>query len=284
MGYDVNTALEVAQSYIGRATYSMEWNERDGQNLGGTLGFDCSGFVYHVLNHAGAWDDSYLGRAHYTGTLKGDLEAAGFVETNAAAAGVVFIWGDNYGAGAGGVSHTGIFVDDTNIIDSSWYTAGAFNGAINIHDHDQYWVLDGKPEYHFFVYTGETSDVKPQPTPQPIDNSAIGKFIAAGNFFTAYSSFRVDEIAEYNGIMQLVNHDLAGGDGWNWNDNGIAWGMVDNTSRSNNENVQVGDYVKLDANYNTGSIDQYDRASNGVGIDFGDFGRIWFDADAFLAL
>lgn len=287
MGYDVNTALQVAQSYIGRATYSMEWNERDGQDIGGTLGFDCSGFVYHVLQHAGAWDDSYLGRAHYTGTLKADLEAAGFVEVDGdhVKAGDVFIWGTNYGAAAGGVSHTGIFYDDgVNIIDSSWYTAGAVNGAINIHNHNAYWQLDNQPEYHFFQYTGNSSDVQPSPVVEPKDNSAIGQFIAASNFFTAYKPFRVDEVSEQNGIMQLVNYDLAGGNGWNWTDNGIAWGMVDNKSRSNNENVQVGDYVVFDSNYNHGSIDEYDRNSNGVGIDFEGYGRIWFDADVFLGL
>ena len=78
MGYNGQTAVAFAKTYLGRATYSMEWNERDGQDIGGTLGFDCSGFVYHILNHAGAWDDSYLGRKHYTGTLKKYLEAAGF--------------------------------------------------------------------------------------------------------------------------------------------------------------------------------------------------------------
>jgi len=30
MGYNADTALQVAKSYLGRATYSMEWNERDG--------------------------------------------------------------------------------------------------------------------------------------------------------------------------------------------------------------------------------------------------------------
>lgn len=95
-----------AMNDIGRATYSMNRGERDGEDIGGTLGFDCSGFVYHVLNYAGAWNDSYLQRAHYTGTLKNDLLVAGFVEVDGehVQAGDVFLWGSNYGAGAGGVS------------------------------------------------------------------------------------------------------------------------------------------------------------------------------------
>ncbi|MBU7450646.1 peptidoglycan amidohydrolase family protein [Leuconostoc citreum] len=217
MSYDVNTALQVAQSYIGRATYSMEWNERDGQDIGGTLGFDCSGFVYHVLNHAGAWNDSYLNRAHYTGTLKADLLAAGFVEVDGdhVQAGDVFLWGSNYGAGAGGVSHTGLFNDDgVNIIDSSWYTAGAVNGAINIHDHNAYWALDNQPEYHFFHYVGgETQDDAPEqpensfttPT-EPDQNLEVGsKVKIPGNFI-------LDDLVEYpakSGKWYAVNNSIS---------------------------------------------------------------------------
>ena len=115
-------------------------------------------------------------------------------------------------------------------------------------------------------------------------SSAIKQFKANGNAFTAYNGFRVDEIKKVNGIMQLINYNLAGGKNFNWTFNGIPWALVDNTSRSNAENVRVGDYVKFDSNNNNGTIDDYDNASNGVGITYGKYGIIWFDADAFIKL
>lgn len=115
-------------------------------------------------------------------------------------------------------------------------------------------------------------------------SSAIQQFKANGNAFTAYNGFRADEIKQVNGIWQAINYDLAGGRNFDWTNNGIPWALVDNTSRSNSENVRVGDYVKFDSNNNHGTIDKYDTASNGVGIVFGKYGIIWFDADAFIKL
>lgn len=200
MTYNINTVLQIAKSYTGRATYSMEWNERDGQDIGGTLGFDCSGFIYHVLNHAGFWDDSYLKRAHYTGTMKRDLEAAGFIEVDGehVSAGDIFIWGDNYGAGAGGVSHTGFFVDNgVNIIDSSWYTAGAINGAVNIHDHNAYWALDGQPEYHFFHYVGSVTDAAPEDPTSNVDFSVPDQVLEVGSTVKIPGNFILDQLVEW---------------------------------------------------------------------------------------
>lgn len=116
------------------------------------------------------------------------------------------------------------------------------------------------------------------------NTSAIQAFKNASNEFTAYGKFRVDEVKNVNGIMQLINYGLAGGKNFSWTYNGIPWALVDNTSRSNSENVRVGDYVKFDSNNNHGTIDKYDPASNGVGITYGRYGIIWFDADAFIKL
>lgn len=116
------------------------------------------------------------------------------------------------------------------------------------------------------------------------NTSAIQAFKNASNEFTAYGKFRVDEVKNVNGIMQLINYGLAGGKNFSWTYNGIPWALVDNTSRSNSENVLVGDYVKFDSNNNNGTVDDYDNASNGVGITYGKYGIIWFDADAFIKL
>ena len=137
-------------------------------------------------------------------------------------------------------------------------------------------------------YAQEAAGQKPaQPSKASVtakNTSAIQAFKNASNEFTAYGKFRVDEVKNVNGIMQLINYGLAGGKNFSWTYNGIPWALVDNTSRSNSENVRVGDYVKFDSNNNNGTIDQYDPASNGVGITYGEYGIIWFDADAFIKL
>lgn len=137
-------------------------------------------------------------------------------------------------------------------------------------------------------YAQEAAGQKPaQPSKASVtakNTSAIQAFKNASNEFTAYGKFRVDEVKNVNGIMQLSNYGLAGGKNFSWTYNGIPWALVDNTSRSNSENVRVGDYVKFDSNNNHGTIDQYDPASNGVGITYGKYGIIWFDADAFIKL
>lgn len=128
---------------------------------------------------------------------------------------------------------------------------------------------------------------QPAPTPvapQPQATGAIQAFKNAGNNFTAYNGFRVDEIKQVNGIWQAINYDLAGGRDFNWTNNGIPLDILDNITRGNQAATQVGDTLKFNGNYNHGTIDDYDNASNAVGIKFGKYGEIWFNADAFLKL
>ena len=133
---------------------------------------------------------------------------------------------------------------------------------------------------------GDNSAPVIAPQPQPVSNtSAIQAFKNAGNAFTATSVFRVDEIKKVNGIWQVANYWLAGGQaGFDWTLNGIPWAILDNLTRGNAVNIQVGDMVKFDENNNSGTIDDYDNASNAVGIKYGNYGEIWFNADAFLKL
>ncbi|WP_334098201.1 lytic exoenzyme target recognition domain-containing protein [Leuconostoc lactis] len=129
----------------------------------------------------------------------------------------------------------------------------------------------------------QTPNVAPQP--QPVSNtSAIQAFKNAGNKFTAFSVLRVDEIKQVNGIWQMINYNLAGGRDFNWTYNGIPLAIVDNVTRGNQAATQIGDLVTFNANYNNGTIDDYDTASNAVGIKYGNYGEIWFNADAFLKL
>lgn len=132
-----------------------------------------------------------------------------------------------------------------------------------------------------------SAPTQPAPTPvapQPQATGAIQAFKNAGNNFTAYNGFRADEIKQVNGIWQAINYDLAGGRDFNWTNNGIPLDILDNVTRGNQAATQVGDTLKFNGNYNHGTIDDYDNASNAVGIKFGNYGEIWFNADAFLKL
>lgn len=145
-------------------------------------------------------------------------------------------------------------------------------------------VLNGLPD-------GNNASVATKPTPQPAQtkntqpaSSAIQSFKNAGGVFTSYKPFRVDQIKQVNGIWQMINLGLAGGNDFNWTYNGIPLDIVDNVTRGNQLATQVGDMVVFNKSYNHGTIDDYDTASNAVGIKYGDYGEIWFNADAFIKL
>lgn len=114
-------------------------------------------------------------------------------------------------------------------------------------------------------------------------SSAIQQFKNVGNHFTNTKTFKVDKIAKVNGIWQMINYNLAGGKDADWTSNGIPLDIVDNLTRGMSP-TQVGDVIKFSAGYDNGTIDKYDTATNGVGIVFGKYGIIWFNADAFIKL
>ena len=116
-------------------------------------------------------------------------------------------------------------------------------------------------------------------------SSAIQQFKNAGNAFTATKSFRVDKMKQVNGIWQAISFKLAGSKSdWDWTLNGIPLDIVDNVTRGNSAPTRVGDQIKFMNGYNEGTIDKYDKKSNGVGIVMGAYGIIWFDANALLDL
>lgn len=283
MAYNAQKAIELARSFEGNVTYSMDLDKRDGVSH-----FDCSGFVYYILAHTGAIDDSYLGRTHYTGTLKRDLEAAGFVEVSGdeTQAGDVFIWGGNYGEQAGGACHTGFMTSNSTEISSCYYTLGQAGTAVQELNHDYYWKLDGSPEYHFFHYQGGTpadvtgQDNRSQATSQKYDNAtSIDKFKAGGDKFVLQAPFNVDTCELVNGIYQVKSSDLSA-EPFDWTDNGIPTKLL--VDLSGERNFNDGSSAKFTENNNHGTIDKYDREANAVGIDFLDGnGIIWFDADKF---
>lgn len=281
MAYNAQAAIELARSFKGRVTYSMDWDKRDGESY-----FDCSGFVYYILAHTGAIDDSYLKRSHYTGTLKADLEAAGFVEVSGddAQAGDVFIWGDSYGAGSGGVSHTGFMTSNDTEISSCYYTLGGQGTAVQELNHDYYWTLDGKPEYHFFHYKGGTpAEVTPEDDSNKAttvaykETTSIDKFKQGKDEFFIGGWMTVQAVQQYKGIWQVEIDELAKLP-FDWEDNGIPCRVIENANGQRDFNP--GDKVRFKSDYRSGTIDEYDEDENAIGIDFIDgYGRIWMDAD-----
>ncbi|MCC7668955.1 MAG: peptidoglycan amidohydrolase family protein [Leuconostoc pseudomesenteroides] len=287
MAYNANTAIAEAKKWVGRATYSMQWDLRDGKQADGTTYFDCSAFVYYILNKAGAWDNSYLKRSHYTGTMKQDLINAGWVEVdgNHVSAGDIFVWGSNYGAGAGGVSHTGIFTDNgVNMIDSSWYTAGAKNGAVNVHNHNAYWQLSSRPEYHFFHFSGQQGEGTPAPSTPVAPKTYNDKWRATGGAFNfTNTTFIADEVKQVNGLWQAKDLRIVNGvaSDFDWTDNGMALAIMHRVDNGDNNNVGKGAKLRFDDGWDRGTIDFYNdnAGKNGyVGINFPGYGTIWFDS------
>lgn len=104
--------------------------------------------------------------------------------------------------------------------------------------------------------------------------SAIDTFKASGDKFILTKPFTVDKIVTYAGIHQVISEKLAGGKGWSAKLNGIPEALLEGTGKTR----------KFKKAWSTGTIDAYDIKSNGVGIKFGQYGMIWFNADALLAL
>ena len=169
----------------------------------------------------------------------------------------------------------GFYPDATHIIPHKQVHATACPGGINMSK----LIKMAQKVYN----GGKVSGGSSKPAPKP--SSAIQQFKNAGNAFTAIKSFRVDKMKQVNGIWQAISFKLAGSKSdWDWTLNGIPLDIVDNVTRGNSAPTRVGDQIKFMNGYNEGTIDKYDKKSNGVGIVMGDYGMIWFDANALLDL
>ena len=65
--------------------------------------------------------------------------------------GDIFIWGRR-GASAGAYGHTGMFIDEDNIIHCNY----AYNG-ISVNDHDERWLAAGRPYYYVYRLTNPSA-------------------------------------------------------------------------------------------------------------------------------
>lgn len=187
---------------LGRTTYSMT-------HRFGPYSYDCSSAVYYALIEAGVFPQgTQIGN---TETLFIDLERNGFrqlpLDANGDAAtqrGDIFIWGRR-GHTLGAAGHTGIFVDEGNIVHSNY----GHNG-ISINSHDGIWALNGQPAYTFYRYYG-----KPAPVVE--------------TYKAIKGIHQVSERKVYEGIEQVLSPTLYGSNP-DWEDNGIPVNAINKVS------------------------------------------------------
>ena len=280
MSVDINKVISWFDNHMGKITYSM-YGSRNGSDGTG----DCSGTMTQALYEAGASKPAYL---YSTETIHPYLINNGFSlyaenKSWTAKRGDIVVMGKR-GESAGAFGHIGVIsTDDPNalLLSTSFWTGGESGTAVGNVKFEEMWEADGSP--YFYVYR-QTNSKPANVTPaQPASVSSIQQFKNAGNHFTNTHTFKVDKIEQVNGIWQMINYELAGGQDADWTLNGIPLDIVDNVTRGNAP-TQVGDSMKFSSGYDNGTIDEYDTASNGVGVVFGEYGIIWFNADAFIKL
>ena len=141
-------------------------------------------------------------------------------------------------------------------------------------------------------YNGNEPAAAPKPAPAPApkpSHNAIQQFKNAGNKYTVSASFKVDTVAFINGLWQVMSPDLLGGtmEGANWSNNGVPLDTITFTNKDGSRHPnQTWDGTQqrfvIDGEYNHGTIDYYDDKTNAVGIVWGRYGTVWFNADSWL--
>lgn len=267
----------------GKLTYSM-YGSRNGAD--GTA--DCSGSITQSIFEAGAAKYAYL---YSTVTLASYLQANGYTcisrnqDWDAQGGEIVLMsWGADMSTSGGAGGHVGVMKDANTFISVDYWTGGQAGTAVSEHNWNQYYAAN-KPSYvEVWRSKAESSKPTPAPAPAPSASSAIDTFKNQYQGRFTIEKIKVDVIKNVNGGMQFGNYDLAnGGKGkdksFDWTNNGIPFALV---NLPENANIKVGDVLTVDM---SGTIDQYDNASNGVGVNFTspfNAGMIWFNADALL--
>lgn len=250
--------------------------------------------IRHVMNdNGGAWDvggdwnwETYAAIEFSEGSIKSQAD---FNKAYPA-----YIWLARYLAKQAGITYT---IDNLNTIGikSHNYASATGHGSDHV-DPIPFLAKWGvsRDKFNRDLVNGVGNDKVVAPvvkstskavstTKPSTSSSAIQQFKNAGNHFTNTKTFKVDALKDVNGGYQMINYNLAGGKDANWTNNGIPLDIVDNLTRGMSP-TQVGDVMKFSRGYDNGTIDKYDTATNGVGIVFGKYGIIWFNADAFIKL
>lgn len=260
----------------GRVSYSMI-------NRNGPNSYDCSSSVYHALIYAGILPPGF--RIGNTETEFVDLPKFGFQRIEADVNGYIptqrgdiFIWGkQGQTNGAGG--HTGIYIDNDNII----HCAYGYNG-IHTDNHDWLAGINGVQDLTIFRYTG-----KPQNTPAPYvekidDEINVGSHLKFNQIFTVVETRGIEDRKEAR-INELCPV------GFTWDENGVptSWLVkVDNDGYRIGGDINAGDSVKIEgafvaqevvqnenmwfAKINRGGIDVWVELTPATEIPAGEYG------------
>lgn len=231
----MDKVIEWFQQRQGRVSYSMDY--RNGPNS-----YDCSSAIYYALIYAGILPAGF--RIGNTETEFVDLPKFGFqrIEADvngyiATQRGDIFIWGkQGYTLGANG--HTGIFIDNDNII----HCAYAYKG-IHTDEHDKLAGWNNVQYLTIFRYTGKPQNV-PAPAPQP---EAIDDVINIGSHFKINPALQVAEVNINDGRRELKIDSLCPR-GFTWAENGIPanWAAkVDGDGYKIDDEINAGDWVKI---------------------------------------
>lgn len=112
---------------------------------------------------------------------------------------------------------------------------------------------------------------------KPATSSQPDQILHVGEHFKARPAYRVDEMKKINGIWQVVNHELAGGQPINWTLNGFGVASVDkvdkNGKKTANQTLAVGDYFRLHSD----RIKVEAVSGNGIALSTR-YGNVWVDA------
>ena len=274
----MDKAIEWFAQRQGRVSYSMNYRN-------GPSSYDCSSSIYHALIYAGILPQGF--RIGNTETEFVDLPKFGFQRIEAdingyipTQRGDIFIWGkQGYTNGADG--HTGIFIDQNNII----HCAYGYNG-IHIDNHDKLAEINNTQYLTIFRYTG-----KPQNTPAPAPYvEKIDDEINVGSHFKFNQKFTVAEIREADGRKEARINELCPV-GFTWDENGVptSWLVkVDNDGYRIGGDINTGDSVKIEgafvaqevvqnanmwfAKINRGGIDVWVELTPATEIPAGEFG------------
>lgn len=229
----MDKAIQWFQERQGRVSYSMI-------NRNGPNSYDCSSAIYHALIYAGILPAGF--RIGNTETEFVDLPKFGFQRIEADGNGYIptqrgdiFIWGkQGQTNGAGG--HTGVYLDNDNIIHCSY----GYNG-IHTDNHDWLAGINSVQDLTIFRYTGKPQNA---PVPQP---EAIDDVINIGSHFKINPALQVAEVNINDGSRKLKIDALCPR-GFTWAENGIPaeWVVkVDNDGYKVDGEINVGDWVKI---------------------------------------
>ncbi len=142
MGLNLETAIAWMRARKGQVSYSMD--DRNGPDS-----YDCSSSIYYALLSGGAVSAGWAVNTEYEHNwlINNGYELISENTPWDAQRGDVFIWGRK-GASAGAGGHTGIFIDEDNIIHCNYRYDG-----ISVNDHDDIWVYAGRPYYYIYRLT-----------------------------------------------------------------------------------------------------------------------------------